>query len=470
MKNIKYKSGLWVAFSLFVATFALSCTDDVVLPSTVDEGNYDKINAVYGSLHNLSDSRANALMELRTTDITTDFCIELTKAHNAAIDATLQCDETLAANYNAAHKTDFPIFPADLLVLEEQGAVLIAPGDTESIPVTVTFKSCDELTVGQTYLVPLSVVVTTKGLKMDNMNYVLLVKYVGEMADCSKPSGMKVISCMEVNDVNPLNNLEFTLKDSGKLLFDMVVLFSANIRYDEATNRVFLWNNENITALLDHREKYIKPLQDRGIKVLLGVLGDHTKAGVANLSTPVAAQFAAELKSYCDAYNLDGICYDDEYSDYAPAPGLIFPASYDAAARLAYETKMAMPDKLCMVYIYHLTSSFGNTIEGVEPGQFVDYALADYGDNASTGSYKGITKRQLAPYSQEFAKGNITNERLCREIVTNGFGAHMIFSMNPYRTANYNWSIQQAGLQAVAKGFFNEELVWSGVKHPKDWK
>lgn len=51
-------------------------------------------------------------------------------------------------------------------------------------------------------------------------------------------ANIKLFSFTEVNDTNPLNNLNFTLKNSGKPLVDMVVLFSANINYDAATDKV----------------------------------------------------------------------------------------------------------------------------------------------------------------------------------------------------------------------------------------
>ena len=37
--------------------------------------------------------------------------------------------------------------------------------------------------------------------------YMLLVRDMGSIPDASKASGIKIISCMEVNDTNPLNNL-----------------------------------------------------------------------------------------------------------------------------------------------------------------------------------------------------------------------------------------------------------------------
>lgn len=470
MKNTRNIKSILLAALCLIATGGLmsSCDEDITLKKKINQENYDKVNYVYGSIINTVDARPNAVSELRTSNMTIDLRIDLTKAFDAAIDATMKLDPTLVDAYNAEHKTNFKMLPAELVSFEEDGAVLIAPGDIKSVPVTITVKPSASLTQGATYIVPVTTQVITEGLRMENLNYVLLVKYTGVMPDCAKSPDFKVISVMEANDVNPLNHLEFKLKKSGKLLFDIVVLFSANVKYDAKTGKVYLWCNENISALLNNRDKYIKPLQDRGIKVALGVMGDHTVAGVANMTKEMAVEFAAELKSYCDAYNLDGVYFDDENSDYVPAPGFVFPASVDAAARLVYETKKAMPDKLSMVYIYSLTASFQKPVDGVDPGLFIDYATANYGDNASVNSYKGITKKQLAPYSQEFARGNILSTEGAIDIGSNGFGANMIFSINPYRD-NFAW-MQMTGMRALAEGVFNDELVYSNIKHPKDWK
>ena len=94
-------------------------------------------------------------------------------------------------------------------------------------------------------------------------------------------ANIKLFSFTEVNDTNPLNNLNFTLKNSGKPLIDMVVLFSANINYDAANDKVFVSNNPNVQHLLTNRAKYLKPLQDKGIKVILSILGNHDRSGIA---------------------------------------------------------------------------------------------------------------------------------------------------------------------------------------------
>lgn len=94
------------------------------------------------------------------------------------------------------------------------------------------------------------------------------------MPDCNKASGFKIFSCMEVNDTNPLNNLSFTLKNSKKLLIDALIMFSGNMMYNRETGQVTMKYNGNVQALLDKYDHYLKPLQDRGMKVLMGIMPD----------------------------------------------------------------------------------------------------------------------------------------------------------------------------------------------------
>ena len=42
--------------------------------------------------------------------------------------------------------------------------------------------------------------------------------------------------------------------------------------------------------------------------------------------------------------------------------------------------KKAMPDKTVMVYYLGAIGSRIPSVDGVEPGMFVDYAVADYGE------------------------------------------------------------------------------------------
>jgi len=208
--------------------------------------------------------------------------------------------------------------------------------------VGITLAAASELQEGVTYLLPLRATSSTEGITLSEkaQHAVYLVKDLRAQGDAYKgPDAVRNVCYFEVNDTNPLNALEFVLKDSGKLFFDDIILFSANINYNAETGRVYVLNNPNVQFLLDNNEQFLQPLRKRGMKVILGILGNHDAAGVAQLSDMGCREFAKELAAYCNAYNLDGVGFDDEYSNSPDLSNPWFaPWSSAAASRLLYET------------------------------------------------------------------------------------------------------------------------------------
>lgn len=468
MKYTKYLKKKFGMLFLAVATVGSGSCDDSLTLGGYDKDKYESAKYSYAYLECVGFQRAYPLVELRKEGLETELRFGLTKAADHAVDVKLKIDATYAGAYNSDHQTDFEVFPAELASIEDQGAVLLAPGKLHSEMIAVTLKSDPALVQGKTYLLPIVIEPVSGEIRVNEECLYLLVKYYGELHDPTKTPDIKIFSCMEINDTNPLNNLPFTLKNSGKQLVDVVILFSANINYNDELGRVYVNMNQNMSALLNDREKYLKPLKDRGIKIVLSILGNHDISGVANLSQATAMYFASELKAICDAYDLDGVFYDDEYSNYPTAgniPPAFVPKSANAAARLCYETKRAMPDKLCLVYGYSTTRAFWSTVDGLKPGDFIDYSLADYNNTTSPSDYLGFTMKQCTHRSQEFNRGRWATEYDLQELRDKGFGGHMIFAMDPCRG-----NIQQTqAMEMISRVLFDDELVDSGDRYPKDW-
>jgi hypothetical protein len=133
---------------------------------------------------------------------------------------------------------------------------------------------------------------------------------------------VKTAVYVEVNEDNPLNAGSYILED-GTYLFDYVILFAANIRNrncatdhgDGCTESgPHVHFNPNVRHILNNRSKYIKPLQDKGIKVILGLLGDHDGIGFASMNDADRATFVADVKRDVELYELDGVDFDDEWA------------------------------------------------------------------------------------------------------------------------------------------------------------
>lgn len=472
MKINTFKTGILSALLVSVMLF-VSC-DESIDTIKVDEDLYKTSGMPVAYTVDNRGKLSVANLEFRTKDSISLF-LSLSKPAGSDVKGNFVYNKAVLDKYNEAQGTNYEAFPEGLISIVNE--FTLATGAKKSGEVKVKVNSSDVLDATKTYVIPVSVNIKSGSVKLSetSADYLVFVKDLTKVPTADKTPNIKIISCMEVNDTNPLNNLCFTLKKSGKPLIDMVILFSANINYSPETGRVYVFNNENVQHLLDNREKYIKPLQDRGIKVVLSILGNHDRSGVANLADETAKAFAQEMKAVCDAYNLDGIFFDDEYSAYQnPAPkGFVSPSS-EAASRLCYETKKAMPNKLVCAYVYGRTSSLPaveETVEGkfvtIESGTFVDYGIHDYRAGSDlSGNYPGMPKSNMALYSQEFARGYWASASNLEHIRNNGYGSHMIFAMDPNRG---NFSRQKQAMELIAEKLFDDELVYSGEPYSKDW-
>lgn len=457
----------WV-LALGLATCSLGMTscsgDDDIALEPVNENPYTLGDGAVAYLVDGAGKRGFNVVEFKTEG-TSELFVSTTAPVSSAATLQLSYNADALAAFNKAHGTDYALFPQNLVTIPESAQV--AKGASKSEAIAIALKTDAALETSKTYAIPMHMTTTTAGVKAtEESDYVMLVRDLTALPDADKATGIKLISCMGVNDTNPLNNMIYTLKGSGKQLIDQVILFSSNINYSAETGRVYILHNENVQHLLDNSEKYIKPLQDRGIKVLLSILGNHDQAGVANLSKETAQYVAQEIKANCDAYGLDGVFFDDEYSNYPNPvpPGFVSPSSA-GSARFVYECKKAMPDLLMEVYVWSTTGSLPS-VDGEEPGQWIDYALQDYGRGGDLSSnYPGLPKSGMAQESSEYAQGRFASASDLTGIREDGYGAHMIFAMDPYRP---NAASQRDHLELIADKLYDDELVVADP-FPKDW-
>jgi len=442
-----------LAFSLLVTGFMFSCSDSIDL-NGVEESQYQKTEQ---NLAFLTDKygASNVDSLLFNENGSTDFYVNLLDAAAAEQSFVVSYDATALANYNAAHGTDFVALPENLVTIG--GTATVETGAKQSDAVSISYQTADALEKNGVYAIPLKVSgsIATSEQKGE---FVLLVRDITKMPNCHKENGLQVISCMEINDANPLYNLCFTLENSGKYFFDQVILFAGNINYNAETQEVYNYNNENITQCLRYNEKYLKPLQEKGMKVILGILGNHDRSGITNLCDEACKAFAADLAANVYAYDLDGVFFDDEYSNPGNYPGFV---NYNNFSRLAYECKQAMPDKLVQAYVYSGTSS-AKAVEGHQPGDFIDYGIHDYGGSYDLSSnYQGMPKSGMILNSIECARGYGSSASAYESIKNNGFGGTMFFALAPNRTPMNMFN-------RVAQAFYGENVVQTGT-YAKDW-
>lgn len=434
--NIRYfKFHLLTAAVLMGCAIAgASCSDDIMAGNAVDETPYQTIYETNGYLLDQQSNQSVTTIAPTGKVYTATLSLGLTQPVGGTFSATAAVDGAWLDDYNAAHATGYVLYPETLVSFSNDGVFTVDAENAKQASIDVVISPCDTLRAGVTYAVPVAVAAEGISLKAEASHCLYLINGDTEIAenlsDCNKGEDKpKAFLFFEVNGVNPLNALAFKL-ENGKLLWDAVVLFAANINWDAGAGRAYVSCNPNVQYLLDNNETFLQPLRRRGIKVLLGILGNHDQAGLAQLSDIGARDFAAEVAQYVYAYNLDGINYDDEYSTSPDLTNPYFTShTTAAAARLCYETKKLMPDKMVTVFDYG--AMYGvDEVDGVDADEWIDVVVANYG--GSSWPIGDMTYAKCSGCSIEFNLGiSGLYENTAQRLLESGYGWFMGFALAP---------------------------------------
>lgn len=457
---------LAIAFGTVTSVFT-ACEDDIVIPNK-DNSKLETVDGVYGMVKSLAGARElTPISVFGDKTATGHVYFELAKAADKDVTVTFTVDQAALDAYNAAHGTSYTMYPH--ATLANGGTATVKSGEKKSAPVELTIQAGGS--VGSTYAVAVSAT-ANDGVEISaaNQMYVYLVKPQPAIPDSRK--GDILTHCfVEVNDENILNLGEYTMKKSGKPFFDVVSIFAANINQDAETGRVRVFCNDKVSFLLENADKYIRPLQAKGVKVTMTILGNHDEAGMGNLSEAAAKDFAMELKAFLDIYGLDGIDFDDEYTNYNnsnPGPGFE-KRSRDNFARLVYECRQAFGDKLIGVYEYGSLDSPDGEVEGVKVGDIVDYVTYGYYQNQNPNGafgrekshFENLPKSKYAPLpwkiNEELNGGwDRFDKSKFQRVKDEGYGIQMFYNPKPLMYQYYTL------LTEISEVLFDDEVEWSG--------
>ncbi|WP_419701114.1 endo-beta-N-acetylglucosaminidase H [Mucilaginibacter sp. NFX135] len=255
-------------------------------------------------------------------------------------------------------------------------------------------------------------------------------------------SGPKGVCYVEVNNNDILNVGNYKLS-TGEQLFDIGIIFAANINYNTTTQKAELFFNPQVTTVLNNAATKIQPLQAKGIKVLLSILGNHQGAGITNFPSQQAAQdFAQLLANAVTTYGLDGIDFDDEYADYG-TNGTGQPNS-SSFVYLVTALRQLMPTKIISFYFYGPAAS-RLSFNGVTVGSKVDYSW-----NAIYGSYSvpnvpGLAASNLGPAAIDIQSTSAsTAASLATQTVNNSYGIYLYYNLPNTDVHTYLSSVSNA--------------------------
>ena len=387
------------------------------------------------TLNNKADSD---FYQLTSGTQTVSVSVSVAEAAAEDIVVEIALDLPYVNEYAFIHGDTYSAIPEEAVTFAAT-ELTIAAGATESETVELTVDGA-ALGFGEGYLVPLLAKVKSgaAAFAMDakRVNYVIMK---------ANPRVTKQVVYLEVNDCNPLNILEYNLAD-GTPFFDAVILFAANINYDAVNDVVYLHNNPNVQALLDESETYIQPLRKKGIKVYLGLLGNHDAAGLAQLSAMGAKEWSKEVAEAVRTYKLDGVNLDDEYSGYPDLTNPWFDShSAYAASRLCYELKMAMkeacywPTEVSVFEwgaIYNLPAYTDENGVTHTQSEFLDWSCANYG--GASYPYGDLTYANCSGASIQLNYGYYIYDDELANIKEKGYGWVMWFAFDPSGTGGVN--------------------------------
>ncbi|WP_231928163.1 endo-beta-N-acetylglucosaminidase H [Devriesea agamarum] len=242
-------------------------------------------------------------------------------------------------------------------------------------------------------------------------------------------SDSKVVSVVyvEVNSNDMKNVGDYVLEGTSTPVFDIAVIFAANINYENSSAKLFL--NDRVKETLENVATQIRPIQAKGIKVLLSILGNHQGAGFANFPSQAAASdFAQELADVVNKYGLDGIDFDDEYANYG-ANGTAQPNESSFVHLVTALREKLGKGKLITFYAIG-PSSERTVYDGKRAGDLINYAWNPWYGRWSVPQIPGMDKSQLSPAAVNIMETSATDaasmaERTKRE----GYGVFLTYNL-----------------------------------------
>ena len=457
MKYTRFiKSSFWIALLACTSNVFTACEDDITISS--ENNSFGNIEGNFGYVKSAAGAKALTAIAINGDKHGTGHLyFELNKATNKDITVTFKVDESALNTYNQVNGTNYPMYPTDKLSLENEGITTIPAGKRKSSSVELDIQPGG--TIGTRYAVAVSAT-ASDGIETssNNESYIYLVTPQATLPNTEK-GRVKTICYIEVNNENILNAGEYTMENSKKPFFDIVNVFAANIRLNEE-GKPYVHCNPQVTFVLENADKLIRPLQQKGIKVHLTILGDHTPPGMRSLGDEAAKDFAKELKSYVDIYGFDGISFDDEWSNYEQVgghPGLVVP-SQEQYSRLIYECRQIMPDK--QIGVYWCKQENGEPsinyplgeIEGKDVNDLLDYTV--FGNYNLWNELSHIDKTKQCPYAINVTEDNFYPNSVYLSKIKNEWGYFAIYNLKASK-------VYSSKFNEIGQTLYNDNIIWT---------
>ena len=177
--------------------------------------------AIFGEVKSAAGAKMLTPIALRgDKKATGHLFFELSEPAEQEVAVTFKLDSRILDAYNQLNGTGYTMYPADKLLLENNGNVVVEAGKSKSA--TLALDILPGGTEGATYAVAVSAVATAGTEKhTDNKAFIYLVKPLAAMPEVNAGRKVKNLCYVEVNRESMLNAGEYTMKNDKSPFFDI---------------------------------------------------------------------------------------------------------------------------------------------------------------------------------------------------------------------------------------------------------
>lgn len=358
----------------------------------------EPLETTYGMLR--SSSAAGNTVRIKMTEgagfVTSNFYYQLSHAPDTELSLETTIDGSMLDEWNEANDEQRILLPETNYNLLDGSVVSLPAGKQRSDIKRIQFMA-ENLSPGEYYL-PLTVVDEEDREADQTINFLISVRerQLGEY----QLNTNQIFAVFYINTgmYQPLlvdeylmsklnaNTWEYAWderEDGMRTIGNIINLNTVTLDYDAGSGRALLNLGNDMRYVLDHIDKYIRPLQDKGRKVCICLEGGGSGLGFCNLTDTQIEDFVAQVKAVITAYELDGVNFWDRNAGYGkegmPAMNTTSYPKLIKAMREALGN-----DKLVTLTDFEEpTEYFWDTAAtgGIEVGQYLDYAWSGYLNN-----------------------------------------------------------------------------------------
>ena len=385
---------------LCTAVFAglTACDADTVEREGGKLPDREPLETTYGMLR--SSNAAGNTVRIKMTEgagfVTSNFYYQLSQAPDTELSLETTIDGSMLDEWNEANDEQRILLPETNYNLLDGSVVSLPAGKQRSDIKRIQFMA-ENLSPGEYYL-PLTVADEEDREADQTINFLISVRarQLGEY----QLNTNQIFAVFYINTgmYQPLlvdeylmsklnaNTWEYAWderEDGMRTIGNIINLNTVTLDYNAGSGRALLNLGNDMRYVLDHIDKYIRPLQDKGRKVCICLEGGGSGLGFCNLTDTQIEDFVAQVKAVITAYELDGVNFWDRNAGYGkegmPAMNT---TSYPKLIKAMREA-LGNDKLVTLIDFEEPTEYFWDTAAtgGIEVGQYLDYAWSGYLNN-----------------------------------------------------------------------------------------